>query len=60
MALPKRRTSKARQGNREAGKGLKPVNLATCPNCQELIKPHHVCPECGYYSGREVIETDEE
>lgn len=60
MALPKRRTSKARQGNREASKGLKPINLVNCPNCQELIKPHHVCPECGYYAGREVIESEEE
>ena len=60
MALPKRRSSRARQGNREANKGLKKPNLATCPNCQELMQPHHVCPECGYYAGREVIESEEE
>lgn len=60
MALPKRRSSKARQGNREASKGLKSPNLIPCPNCQELMKAHHVCPNCGHYSGREVIETEEE
>jgi large subunit ribosomal protein L32 len=60
MALPKRRSSKARQGNREAGKALKVPNLIPCPNCQELMKPHHICPECGYYAGREVVETEEE
>lgn len=60
MAIPKRRTSRARQGNREANKGLKSIHLINCPNCQELMKPHHICKSCGYYAGREIIETEEE
>ena len=30
---------------------------AECPNCGELKRPHHVCASCGYYDGREVVET---
>lgn len=28
-----------------------------CPNCGDLKRPHHVCKSCGYYNGREVMES---
>ncbi len=28
---------------------------AECSNCGELKRPHHVCPACGHYDGREVV-----
>ncbi|SVD76700.1 uncharacterized protein METZ01_LOCUS429554, partial [marine metagenome] len=30
--------------------------LSECTNCHALIRPHRVCPECGFYKGVEVIE----
>ena len=30
-----------------------------CPQCHEMKMPHRVCPECGYYNGKEVIKTEE-
>jgi large subunit ribosomal protein L32 len=31
--------------------------LVECPQCHALIVPHHLCPECGYYKGKEVVAT---
>jgi large subunit ribosomal protein L32 len=36
---------------------LHPLSLAECPNCHEKKLPHRACPKCGYYKGREVIDT---
>jgi large subunit ribosomal protein L32 len=35
---------------------LKVVPLMTCPNCRQYKRQHHVCPTCGYYAGRQVLE----
>jgi large subunit ribosomal protein L32 len=35
-------------------------NLAPCANCGEMILSHRLCPECGYYAGREVIAKKDE
>jgi large subunit ribosomal protein L32 len=57
MPNPKRRHSKARTHTRRAHDFLKKQSLSTCPHCQEAKLPHRVCPKCGYYKGREVIQT---
>ena len=60
MAVPKRKMSKARRDSRRANWKLAAPGLVECPQCQELKRPHHVCPECGYYDGKEVVKEDEE
>jgi len=55
MAVPKRRTSHARQGKRRSHLGLKPIQIQYCNQCGEPVLPHRVCPSCGYYQGREVV-----
>ena len=57
MANPKRRHSKARRDKRRANDGLKPPGLSLCPECKEPRLPHRVCPHCGYYRGRQVVEV---
>jgi large subunit ribosomal protein L32 len=55
--LPKRKYAKARQGERRAHiRVAKLAELDTCPQCHQPKLPHHVCPTCGTYDGREVIE----
>ncbi|MFH1146371.1 MAG: 50S ribosomal protein L32 [Pseudomonadota bacterium] len=57
MPLPKRRHSKSRQGKRRSQQGLTLPNPSACPQCRESRMPHRVCPHCGYYDGRAVVEV---
>ena len=59
MANPKRRHSKARKNKRRAHDALPQTSLSVCPNCHERKLPHRVCPQCGYYRGREVVQPPE-
>ncbi len=58
MAVPKRKTSKARRDKRRANWKLVTPTLVKCPACSALIKPHHVCPECGKYDGKVIVDTE--
>lgn len=58
MAVPKRRTSKARTAKRRANWKLTLPGLVECPHCHELKLPHKICKACGYYKGKAVVETE--
>ncbi|MHB8927039.1 MAG: 50S ribosomal protein L32 [Bacillota bacterium] len=58
MAQPKRKTSHARQAKRRANWKLTAPGLVECPQCHKPKLPHRVCPHCGYYHEREVIEVE--
>ena len=58
MAQPKRRWSKAHL-KRSTWK-LENKNLVACTHCHELIMQHRVCPNCGYYNGKEAIAQNTE
>lgn len=57
MAVPKRKTSPSRRNMRRSHHALTAVHPQECPNCGELKLPHHLCPSCGFYDGREVVAT---
>jgi large subunit ribosomal protein L32 len=57
MPNPKRRHSKARRDKRRAHDFLTAASLSECPNCHEAKMPHRVCPHCGHYKGKEVIDV---
>jgi large subunit ribosomal protein L32 len=59
MAVPKRRSSKSRSGKRQSHDAVKPVQLTYCPQCSTALPTHVVCPNCGYYQGRTMVETEE-
>jgi len=56
MGLPKRKVSHARQGDRRAHLALTVPNLNECSHCHQMKEPHHACPNCGWYRGRQVLE----
>lgn len=58
MAVPKRKTGRAKTASRRATHNIDAPALSVCPQCHQPKLPHRVCPECGYYNGKEVIETD--
>lgn len=55
--LPKRKHSKGKRARRRSHDGLSAPSLVTCSNCGEKHLPHHVCPACGHYAGREIYEV---
>jgi len=57
---PKRKHSKGKRDRRRSHDALSARNLVQCSNCGELRLPHRVCPNCGHYQGREVIELKKE
>lgn len=58
MAVPKRKTSKARRDKRRANWKLTVPGMVVCPSCGELKLPHRVCKACGSYKGKEVISVE--
>ncbi len=38
---------------------MKPVHFVSCARCKSATLPHRVCPNCGYYRGRSVVEKYE-
>ena len=57
MAVPKQRQSHARTGKRRSQHKLAAPALRFCPTCNSPRRPHRVCPNCGTYAGREVVDT---
>lgn len=59
MAVPKRKKSKSKRDMRRSqNEKLILPNLSICPQCQQPKLPHRVCPNCGTYKGKVVIETE--
>ncbi len=55
MALPKRKHSKARRDKSRTHWKLAVVSTTRCPQCAQVVRPHHMCGHCGYYRGRQVV-----
>jgi len=58
MAVPQVRTSRRKRNMRRSHHALKPPTLVTCNNCSALIAPHKVCPQCGSFKGKEVLNVE--
>jgi large subunit ribosomal protein L32 len=57
---PNRKHSKGRRNRRRSHDALTAPALVACTNCGEMHLPHVVCPNCGFYDGREVVAKKEE
>lgn len=54
-AVPKRKVSRHRRGNRRRHQYLTAPELVKCPNCGQMTRAHRACTECGQYKGRQVV-----
>ena len=59
MALPKRRHSHQRSAKRRSHQSLKVEGLSVCSNCKEPKLPHRICKNCGYYDGKQVVDSSD-
>jgi large subunit ribosomal protein L32 len=56
MAVPKRKTSKAKRDSRRAqNMRMTAPALSICPQCKSPKLPHRVCTVCNFYDGRKVV-----
>ena len=54
------RHTRSHSKNRRSHHALKTPALSTCSHCGASRRPHHMCLECGYYNGRQVMDLEAE
>lgn len=52
------RHTRAHTKKRRSHHALKAANLSKCTHCGAMHRPHHMCLECGYYNGRQVMNLE--
>ena len=59
MAVPKKKTSKAKSRSRRASNWkIQNPGRSVCPRCAAAKVPHVVCGTCGWYHGRQAVDVD--
>lgn len=57
MAVPRNRTSNARKNSRRSHHAKKPTQAVVCTNCKNKCLSHRMCPHCGFYAGRSLVNA---
>jgi len=60
MAVPKRKVSPHRRGNRRSADALKAPAYVEDKDSGELRRPHHIDLKTGMYRGRQILEPKDE
>lgn len=58
MPQPKSKISRSKRGMRRSHDHIDRPSHSTCQNCDAIVVAHRVCPECGYYKGKEVVRKN--
>ena len=56
MAVPKRKVSPMKRGNRRSSDAIKTTKYIEDKDSGELRRPHHIDLKTGMYRGRQVLE----
>ncbi|HCR85633.1 MAG TPA: 50S ribosomal protein L32 [Alphaproteobacteria bacterium] len=54
MAVPKRKTTRMKRGQRRSHLALKTITVSENKTTGEYARPHHISKD-GYYNGKQVI-----
>ena len=57
MAVPKRKTTPSRRGNRRAHDALKPIQVSYDKETGEIKLPHHASAFDGMYNGKLIYRS---
>lgn len=60
MAVPKRKVSRMKRGNRRSHHALSAPTYVEDKDSGELRRPHHIDLKSGKYRGRQVLTVKEE
>jgi len=55
--VPKKRHTKGSRNQRRMHIFIEKPNLLVCSKCGKPVKSHIVCPACGFYKGKEVVDV---
>jgi len=58
MPNPRRRHSRARGRRRRTHWKLANIKLVECPQCKAPKASHKLCPACGYYDGKLILDFE--
>lgn len=50
------RHTRSHTANRRSHHALKSPEMAICKNCAGHHRPHHMCLNCGFYNGKQVLD----
>ena len=50
------RHTRAHTKNRRSHHAISAPTLSKCANCGASHRPHHMCLDCGFYKGRQVMD----
>jgi len=56
MAVPKRKTSKAKRNKRRSHHQISPVNIMEDKKSGQYRLSHHIDLETGIYNGKQILE----
>lgn len=56
MAVPRKKVSRMKRGNRRSADALKASSYVEDRDSGELRRPHHIDLKTGMYRGRQVLE----
>lgn len=60
MAVPKRKVSRMKRGNRRSSDALQQPAYLEDKDSGELRRPHHIDLKSGKYRGRQILEAKED